>query len=94
MSPTRGQLESERVANCGKLWQIYRTWQRYIYIFNKKIYIHKSVMWIRIQGSGAGWVLMTKIEEKIHMKKNSSFLSKIAIYLSLSLLKGRPSYRT
>jgi hypothetical protein len=26
MSPTRGQLESERVANCGKLWQIYRTW--------------------------------------------------------------------
>jgi hypothetical protein len=37
---------------------------------------------------------MTKIFKKFHLGKLASFWSKIAIYLSLSLHKGRPSYRT
>jgi hypothetical protein len=44
-------------------------------------------------GSGSR-VLMTKNWEKFTVEKNLIFLgSKIAIYLSLGLHKGRPSYR-
>ncbi len=34
---------------------------------------------MRIQGSGAGWVLMTKIEEKIQRKKNYLFYQKLQL---------------
>ena len=47
-------------------------------------------------GSGFGSksrVLMTKNRKKIQLKKFILFWSKNSIYLSLSLQKGRPSYR-
>jgi hypothetical protein len=69
-------------------------------------WIRINLLWVRIQ---LGWililiiriqseprVLMTKNWKKVYNWKkflNKFFLSKIAIYLSLGLHKGRPSYR-
>jgi hypothetical protein len=53
-----------------------------------------AMLWIRtwLQCETGSSVLMTKIVNFTTEKQSSFFLSKIAIYLSLGLHEGRPSY--